>query len=82
MVAFRLVVDPSDPRPIWRQIEEGVRLAIARRELAPGDAVPSVRELAELAASALARSVSPWRSCSVGQPSRCKRSSSRWVMPD
>ena len=33
-----------------------------------------------LAASALARSVSPWRSCSVGQPSRCKRSSSRWVM--
>ncbi|HPK66543.1 MAG TPA: GntR family transcriptional regulator [Thermoanaerobaculia bacterium] len=48
MVAFRLVVDPSDPRPIWRQIEEGVRLAIARRELAPGDAVPSVRELARL----------------------------------
>jgi GntR family transcriptional regulator len=41
-----LTVDPSDPRPIWRQIEEGIEQLVASRALAPGAAVPSVRDLA------------------------------------
>jgi GntR family transcriptional regulator len=39
-------VDPGDPRPIWRQIEDGLRQEIALGRLVPGDAVPSVRDLA------------------------------------
>jgi len=39
-------VDPSSAIPIWKQIEEGIRRAIAKGDLAPGDAVPSVREAA------------------------------------
>jgi GntR family transcriptional regulator len=43
---MRLRVDTGDPRPIWRQIEEGLLAAVATRALEPGAAVPSVRELA------------------------------------
>ena len=39
-------IHPSDPAPIWRQIEEGVRRLIALGALNPGAAVPSVRDLA------------------------------------
>lgn len=39
-------IDPSDPRPIWRQIEESVRNLVASGVLRPSAAVPSVRELA------------------------------------
>jgi GntR family transcriptional regulator len=39
-------VQPADPRPIWRQIEEGLRRLLASGFLIPGDPVPSVRELA------------------------------------
>lgn len=42
-----LRIDPSDPRPLWRQIEEGIVHAVAANRLAPGAAVPSVRELAQ-----------------------------------
>lgn len=42
----RIKVRPADPRPIWSQIEEGLRRLLASSALAPGDAVPSVRELA------------------------------------
>jgi GntR family transcriptional regulator len=42
----RIQVLPSDPRPIWSQIEEGLRRLLALGSLAPGDPVPSVRELA------------------------------------
>ncbi len=42
----RLTVEPSSAIPIWRQIEAGVRRMVAAGVLAPGDAVPSVRELA------------------------------------
>jgi GntR family transcriptional regulator len=42
----RIPVQPSDPRPIWSQIEEGLRRLLASSALAPGDPVPSVRELA------------------------------------
>jgi GntR family transcriptional regulator len=41
-----LRVDPSAAAPIWRQIEAGVRKLVASGILAPGDPVPSVRELA------------------------------------
>src|SRR4051794_41745783 len=41
-----LHIDPRDPRPIWSQIEDGVRHLVARGALAPGQAVASVRELA------------------------------------
>lgn len=39
-------IDPSSATPIWAQIESAVRDLVAARRLAPGDAVPSVRELA------------------------------------
>jgi len=44
--ARRIPVQPSDPRPIWSQIEEGVRRLLASGALSAGDAVPSVRDLA------------------------------------
>jgi GntR family transcriptional regulator len=40
-------INPSDPAPIWRQIEEGVRRLIALGALQPGASVPSVRDLAK-----------------------------------
>ena len=39
-------INPTDPAPIWRQIEEGMRRLIALGALSPGAAVPSVRDLA------------------------------------
>jgi GntR family transcriptional regulator len=44
--ANRIQVQPVDPRPIWSQIEEGLRRLLAAGSLSPGDIVPSVRELA------------------------------------
>jgi GntR family transcriptional regulator len=41
-------INPSQAAPIWRQIEEGMRRMISLGTLAPGDTVPSVRELAQL----------------------------------
>lgn len=41
-----LRIDPADPRPIWRQIEESVRHLVASGALAAGAPVPSVRDLA------------------------------------
>jgi GntR family transcriptional regulator len=40
-----LDIDPAAPSPIWRQIEDGVRRLVASGRLAPGAAIPSVREL-------------------------------------
>ncbi len=42
-----LHIDPKSAIPIWSQIEEGVRQLVARGELRPGRAVPSVRALAK-----------------------------------
>jgi len=39
-------INPADAAPIWRQIEEGMRRLITVGALAPGGAVPSVRDLA------------------------------------
>lgn len=41
-----LRIDPADPRPIWRQIEESVRHLVASGAMAAGTVVPSVRDLA------------------------------------
>ena len=40
-------IDPRDPRPIWRQIEESIQLRVAARILAPSSRMPSVRDLAK-----------------------------------
>jgi GntR family transcriptional regulator len=39
-------IDPTLPTPIWSQIEDAVRYLVASGGLRPGDAVPSVRDLA------------------------------------
>jgi GntR family transcriptional regulator len=39
-------IDPTDPRPIWQQIADGLRQEIALGRLSPGSPVASVRELA------------------------------------
>jgi len=39
-------IDPADPTPIWSQIEENLRRLVASGALAPGTAIPSVRDLA------------------------------------
>jgi GntR family transcriptional regulator len=41
-----LRIDPRSPLPIWSQIEEGIRQAVASGRLAQGGLVPSVRDLA------------------------------------
>lgn len=40
-------INPANASPIWLQIEEGVRRMITLGSLTPGDAVPSVRDLAK-----------------------------------
>lgn len=47
MSAALFRVDPRDAVPIWRQIELGIRRAVASGALAPGAPVPSMRELAQ-----------------------------------
>jgi GntR family transcriptional regulator len=42
-----LQIDPTDSKPIWRQIEDGVRRLVASGALTPGELVISVRELAK-----------------------------------
>ena len=39
-------IDPRSPNPLWGQIAARVRVAVAAGELHPGEALPSVRELA------------------------------------
>ena len=40
-------INTTQAAPIWRQIEEGMRRMISLGTLAPGDSVPSVRDLAQ-----------------------------------
>jgi GntR family transcriptional regulator len=39
-------IDPRSPTPLYEQIAARIRVAVAAGELAPGDALPSVRTLA------------------------------------
>jgi GntR family transcriptional regulator len=41
------LVNPNASVPIFRQIADGLRAAIGRGSLAPGDLLPSVRQIAE-----------------------------------
>lgn len=41
-----LKIDTSSPVPLWSQLEEGARHLVASGEWRPGQAVPSVRDLA------------------------------------
>jgi integrase len=41
-----LVIKPDDPRPRWQQLADTIAEAICSGRLAPGDGLPSVRELA------------------------------------
>jgi GntR family transcriptional regulator len=45
--ALMIQIATGDPRPIGRQIMDGVRTKIATGDLAPGDQLPSVRGLAQ-----------------------------------
>jgi GntR family transcriptional regulator len=45
--ALLLQIVTGDPRPITRQISDSITRAIASGELLPGDALPSVRGLAQ-----------------------------------
>ena len=47
MPAFQVNITTGAGTPIYRQIVEQVRLGVATGALAPGDAMPSVRSLAE-----------------------------------
>lgn len=44
---LRLHTTPGSPHPIYRQLVDQIRAAISRGELAAGDALPSVRAVAE-----------------------------------
>lgn len=41
-----LVISQADPRPLYLQVKEQLRHRIAVGELAPGDELPSIRQLA------------------------------------
>jgi GntR family transcriptional regulator len=41
-----VVLEPSDPTPIYAQLDRGLRAAIATGRLRPGDQLPTVRQLA------------------------------------
>ena len=41
-----LSVDPRSPKPVYQQVVDGIKEAVAKGTLAQGDRMPSVRELA------------------------------------
>jgi len=42
-----IVLSPSSPDPMYRQVTDQIKNAIASGELKPGDKLPSIRELTE-----------------------------------
>ncbi|MEO7974078.1 MAG: GntR family transcriptional regulator [Thermoanaerobaculia bacterium] len=46
MLNLPLKLDAADPRPLGRQIEEGIVHLVTTAVLAPGEPIPSVRDLA------------------------------------
>jgi len=46
MLHLPLRMDSADPRPIGRQIDEGIQNLVTAGALAPGEPIPSVRDLA------------------------------------
>lgn len=47
IVPLFITISPADPRPIVRQITDGIRMAIAGGDLPVGGQLPSVRGLAQ-----------------------------------
>jgi GntR family transcriptional regulator len=47
-MSLRLPIDPGSATPLYRQLTDGLRAAIAAGQLAPGEALPNIRELAAL----------------------------------
>ena len=43
---MHILIDESDPRPIYRQVADEIRRLIAGGELEEGEALPSVRQVA------------------------------------
>jgi GntR family transcriptional regulator len=43
-----ITIDPSSPAPLYRQIAEGIRRAVDREEVKPGERLPAARQLARL----------------------------------
>ncbi|HYC60727.1 MAG TPA: GntR family transcriptional regulator [Thermoanaerobaculia bacterium] len=43
---MHIIIDESDPRPIYRQVADEIRRLIANGALAEGEALPSVRQVA------------------------------------
>ena len=43
---MHIIIDESDPRPIYRQVADEIRRLIAGGALAEGEALPSVRQVA------------------------------------
>ncbi|MGC8834837.1 MAG: GntR family transcriptional regulator [Armatimonadota bacterium] len=43
---FSLTIDPDSPIPIYAQIAEGIKKAVATGHLQPGQQLPTVRQLA------------------------------------
>lgn len=43
---MRLPIDPGSATPLYRQLTDGLRDAIASGRLPPGEALPNIRELA------------------------------------
>ena len=43
---MHILIDESDPRPIYRQVADEIRRLIAGGALAEGESLPSVRQVA------------------------------------
>jgi GntR family transcriptional regulator len=64
MAQFSFRVDPSSAEPLFAQIVAGVKHAVATGRLAPGDRLPSVRELARelvINPNTIARPAKRWK---------------------
>ncbi len=45
-MALSIALKPGDPLPLYAQLERGIKRAIAAGSLAPGDQLPTVRQMA------------------------------------
>lgn len=46
MYSMRLRIDQASDTPVYKQIVDGLRVALVNGELSPGDSLPAVRRLA------------------------------------
>jgi GntR family transcriptional regulator len=43
---MEIIINPSYPIPVYSQLIEQIKIAVAKEDINPGDALPSVRQLA------------------------------------